>query len=64
MPQNTFGGTEKAPREKALDTPVDNLKVNCYSGHTFAEKTLLKIAYAYQQATKWHKRRPVIKLDE
>ena len=26
----------------------------------FAEETLLKIAYAYQQATDWHKRRPNI----
>jgi len=26
----------------------------------FAEETLLKIAYAYEQATDWHKRRPEI----
>lgn len=26
----------------------------------FAEETLLKIAYAYEQATEWHKRRPQI----
>jgi len=29
-------------------------------GKPFAEETLLKIAYAYQQATEWHKRRPEI----
>jgi aspartyl-tRNA(Asn)/glutamyl-tRNA(Gln) amidotransferase subunit A len=27
-------------------------------GKPFSEETLLKIAYAYQQATEWHKRRP------
>ena len=27
-------------------------------GKPFAEETLLKIAYAYQQATDWHKRKP------
>ena len=29
-------------------------------GKPFSEETLLKIAYAYQQATEWHKRRPLI----
>ena len=29
-------------------------------GKPFSEETLLKIAYAYQQATEWHKRRPEI----
>jgi len=29
-------------------------------GKHFSEETLLKIAYAYQQATDWHKRKPVI----
>ncbi len=29
-------------------------------GKPFAEETLLKIAYAYQQATDWHKRKPKI----
>ncbi|MCL0046526.1 Asp-tRNA(Asn)/Glu-tRNA(Gln) amidotransferase subunit GatA [Dehalococcoidales bacterium] len=29
-------------------------------GKPFAEETILKIAYAYQQATEWHKRRPEI----
>ena len=29
-------------------------------GKPFAEETILKIAYAYQQATDWHKRRPKI----
>jgi aspartyl-tRNA(Asn)/glutamyl-tRNA(Gln) amidotransferase subunit A len=29
-------------------------------GKPFAEETLLKIAYAYEQATEWHKRRPPI----
>jgi len=26
----------------------------------FAEETILKIAYAYEQATDWHKMRPQI----
>jgi len=39
---------------------LDKLKVNCYSGQTLAEETILKIAYAYQQATGWHKRRAEI----
>jgi len=29
-------------------------------GKPFAEETILKIAYAYQQATEWHKRKPSI----
>jgi len=29
-------------------------------GKPFSEETLLKIAYAFQQATDWHKRRPLI----
>ncbi len=29
-------------------------------GKPFSEETLLKIAFAYQQATEWHKRRPAI----
>ncbi|MBA7617195.1 Glutamyl-tRNA(Gln) amidotransferase subunit A [subsurface metagenome] len=29
-------------------------------GKPFAEETLLKIAYAYEQATEWHKRKPKI----
>jgi len=29
-------------------------------GKPFSEETLLKIAYAYQQATDWHKRKPQI----
>ncbi len=29
-------------------------------GKPFAEETLLKVAYAYEQATEWHKRRPQI----
>ncbi len=29
-------------------------------GKPFAEETILKIAYAYQQATEWHKRKPGI----
>ncbi len=29
-------------------------------GKPFAEETILKIAYAYQQATDWHKRKPEI----
>jgi aspartyl-tRNA(Asn)/glutamyl-tRNA(Gln) amidotransferase subunit A len=29
-------------------------------GPPFSEETLLKIAYAYEQATDWHKRKPSI----
>jgi len=29
-------------------------------GKPFSEETLLKIAYAYEQATDWHKRKPNI----
>jgi len=29
-------------------------------GKPFSEETLLKIAYAYQQATEWHKKRAEI----
>ena len=29
-------------------------------GKPFSEETLLKIAYAYEQATEWHKRRPQV----
>jgi aspartyl-tRNA(Asn)/glutamyl-tRNA(Gln) amidotransferase subunit A len=29
-------------------------------GKPFSEETILKIAYAYEQATEWHKRRPKI----
>jgi aspartyl-tRNA(Asn)/glutamyl-tRNA(Gln) amidotransferase subunit A len=29
-------------------------------GPPFSEETLLRIAYAYEQATEWHKRRPEI----
>ena len=29
-------------------------------GKPFAEETILKIAYAYEQATEWHKRRPLM----
>ncbi len=29
-------------------------------GKPFAEETILKVAYAYQQATEWHKRKPQI----
>jgi aspartyl-tRNA(Asn)/glutamyl-tRNA(Gln) amidotransferase subunit A len=29
-------------------------------GKPFSEETLLKISYAYQQATDWHKRRPAV----
>jgi len=36
---------------------LNNLEVNCYWGHTYAEETILKIAYAYEQVTDWHKRR-------
>jgi aspartyl-tRNA(Asn)/glutamyl-tRNA(Gln) amidotransferase subunit A len=30
-------------------------------GKNFAEETLLKVAYAYEQATEWHKKRAEIK---
>ena len=29
-------------------------------GRPFGEETILQIAYAYEQATEWHKRRPSI----
>jgi aspartyl-tRNA(Asn)/glutamyl-tRNA(Gln) amidotransferase subunit A len=29
-------------------------------GKPFGEETLLRIAYVYEQATEWHKRRPNI----
>ncbi|MFH1486140.1 MAG: amidase family protein, partial [Chloroflexota bacterium] len=29
-------------------------------GKPFAEETLLRIGYAYQQATDWHRRRPAL----
>jgi aspartyl-tRNA(Asn)/glutamyl-tRNA(Gln) amidotransferase subunit A len=29
-------------------------------GEPFAEETILRVAYAYEQATEWHKRRPVL----
>jgi len=29
-------------------------------GKHFGEETILRAAYAYQQATEWHKRRPQI----
>ena len=31
-------------------------------GKPFSEETILKIAYAYQQATEWHKRKPNIQI--
>jgi aspartyl-tRNA(Asn)/glutamyl-tRNA(Gln) amidotransferase subunit A len=29
-------------------------------GKPFAEGTILRVAYAYEQATEWHRRRPVL----
>ncbi len=29
-------------------------------GDAFAEEAILRVAYAYEQATKWHKRRPIL----
>jgi aspartyl-tRNA(Asn)/glutamyl-tRNA(Gln) amidotransferase subunit A len=29
-------------------------------GKPFAEETILRVAYAYEQATGWHKRRPAL----
>ncbi len=29
-------------------------------GKPFAEETVLRVAYAYEQATEWHKRRPAL----
>ena len=38
---------------------VDNLPVGMQIiGKTFSEETLLRIAFAYEQATDWHKRKP------
>ena len=40
---------------------VDGLPVGMQIiGKPFSEETILKIAYAFQQATEWHKRRPEI----
>lgn len=40
---------------------VDGLPVGMQvMGKPFAEETLLRIAYAYEQATDWHKRRPAL----
>jgi len=40
---------------------ADNLPIGMQIiGKSFSEETLLKIAYAYQQATDWHKRKPEI----
>jgi aspartyl-tRNA(Asn)/glutamyl-tRNA(Gln) amidotransferase subunit A len=38
---------------------VDNLPIGMQIiGKPFSEETLLRIAFAYEQATDWHKRRP------
>jgi aspartyl-tRNA(Asn)/glutamyl-tRNA(Gln) amidotransferase subunit A len=29
-------------------------------GKAFAEETILRVAYAYEQATEWHTRRPAL----
>jgi aspartyl-tRNA(Asn)/glutamyl-tRNA(Gln) amidotransferase subunit A len=29
-------------------------------GRPFDEETVLKVAYAYEQATDWHRKRPVL----
>jgi aspartyl-tRNA(Asn)/glutamyl-tRNA(Gln) amidotransferase subunit A len=29
-------------------------------GKPFSEETILRVAYAYEQATEWHKRRPAL----
>jgi len=46
----------------AISTPAgfaDGLPIGMQIiGKPFSEETILKIAYAYQQATEWHKRRP------
>jgi len=40
---------------------VDGLPIGLQIiGKPFSEETILKIAYAYEQATEWHKRRPKI----
>lgn len=33
-------------------------------GKPFAEQTVLNVAYAYQQATDWHRRRPPIEMGD
>jgi aspartyl-tRNA(Asn)/glutamyl-tRNA(Gln) amidotransferase subunit A len=30
-------------------------------GRHFSEETLLRVAYAYEQSTEWHKKKPDIK---
>jgi aspartyl-tRNA(Asn)/glutamyl-tRNA(Gln) amidotransferase subunit A len=39
-----------------LDMPI-GLQIG---GKPFAEQTVLNVAYAYKQATNWHRRRPPI----
>jgi aspartyl-tRNA(Asn)/glutamyl-tRNA(Gln) amidotransferase subunit A len=40
---------------------VDNLPIGMQIvGKPFSEETLLRIAFAYEQATDWHKRKPVL----
>jgi len=48
----------------AISVPAgfaDNLPVGMQlMGKAFSEETLLRIAYAYEQATDWHKRKPAL----
>ena len=40
-------------------TPIPKLPIGLQLlGKPFGEETILKIAHAYEQATKWHKQKP------
>jgi len=42
---------------------VDDLPVGMQIlGNAFAEETILRVAYAYEQATEWHKRKPQVQM--
>jgi len=52
----------------ALSLPcgfVDGLPVGLQiSGPALGEETVLRVAYAYEQATEWHKRKPIIRKEQ
>jgi aspartyl-tRNA(Asn)/glutamyl-tRNA(Gln) amidotransferase subunit A len=50
------GFADGLPRAESKGLPIGMQII----GKPFSEETLLKIAYAYEQATDWHKRRPNI----
>ena len=43
----------------------DNLPIGLQLiGRHFDEESILKVAYAYEQATEWHKRKPIIRKEQ